>query len=90
MGSNMTAHTPIHVDSPYRPPHIADEEDTEVFTANAIILGLMTVAVCFVFALYNMEQTGERRIDEAKKQLLREAIRAYLGNPTYILHPPTA
>lgn len=27
---------------------------------------------------------------EAKKQLLREAIRTYLANPTYILHPATA
>ena len=27
---------------------------------------------------------------EAKKQPLREAIRAYLGNPTYLLHPVTA
>lgn len=34
-------------------------------------------------------QTG-RSWYEAKKQLLREAIRTYLANPTYVLHPPTA
>ena len=27
---------------------------------------------------------------EAKKQLLREAIRTYLANPLYVLHPATA